>query len=726
MRKRNCLLLFLLSTGGLTGASAQSPGSPAQWESFIHSSANLSLRDTFKIQDFEGNSRNNWSYAIMGKAAVFNADSEGLGGQTGAYSLKMPPGSGISFEEIPIAPYDSVVIKAFYGAYRVVENEILSVNFINEKNEQKTATLFSPPSGSTPASFDYGRKDPSNPKNPVALAIQGNPHYVAFTASAASPSTQNGFYGLDYAYAVGSIPAYTLFSGNGNWNDTLRWSCLPAARERNALIRGKATVSQTESCRSAAIGNGGLFIASGGRLNVKENLAFYSSEKENPVLVNAGTLQIDKKVTVTKTFPRKGTWYFISFPFDVYVSGISGCTLKDGTPNQGGDYFYVKYYDSARRASMGTDAGNWITVGSTGTASSPLFEKNKGYLIALDEASSTTQLCFSSQEGAIADSFGKSAAVAIPFYGHPDGIDSPHSGWFLCGNPFPAPLPVRSLAGVSGIGSYVYYYDGTTYQVYEAGGDAVIPPFGAFFLKVKENCTLNIVSSVSQGTPVPTQAEAGIELVLSDGKYTDKIAFSLNREETQPYKKAAYKLLSIHGEAPQIASRFSGNPALYAVTQVKPDTLLVPLSLFLKKSGEYRLSCRYFPDLSATGEVFLIDHASADTLSFLNGKPYIFYAPAGAEQERFSLLFRQSKTGLPENTEQPSEVICYVENDKLFIKGLPHPGYVCIIDREGLVRQRVMLPKGDSSAFLSVREGKYTFRLYAAAYQKCFEATVGR
>ena len=43
---------------------------PSTWESFVQSNANISIRDTFRMQTFEGLASDNWDYAITGEALL--------------------------------------------------------------------------------------------------------------------------------------------------------------------------------------------------------------------------------------------------------------------------------------------------------------------------------------------------------------------------------------------------------------------------------------------------------------------------------------------------------------------------------------------------------------------------------------------------------------------------------------------------------------------------------
>ena len=145
-------------------------------------------------------------------------------------------------------------------------------------------------------------------KNPSLLTIQtgvpDNPETCSFM--------------LDSIYATGKIPIYSLFTGTGDWNDTILWSHLPPLRHRNALINGNVTITTNTYCNNAAISSGNLQIAQNIRLSLN-NLDLFETGAS---IHSEGEIIISDHVTFHKTFEEAGKWYFISFPFDVYPSGI--------------------------------------------------------------------------------------------------------------------------------------------------------------------------------------------------------------------------------------------------------------------------------------------------------------------------------------------------------------------------------------------------------------------
>ena len=705
----------------LTDATAQAPAAPAQWKTFVRSSANPLLRDTFRMQSFEGTASDNWPYTLTGGAEVFDASGEGSIWQRGQRSLKIPAGGQADFELLQAAGYDSVVVKVLHAGFSVSETAVLSVALRYRDGTSKTKQLPVSDNPVFPCTFDYGT---CKGKTNTFVNFSGNPEQLSFSVS--DPAQAPGFYGIDYAFACGLVPAYSLFSGAGDWSDTAQWTHLPPARLRRALITGTVTVTGSTACRGVSIGEGEVRIAPSGSLAVEENLVFYSAGTTGTALINQGALQVEKRVGVRRTFPERGVWYFISFPFDVYASGISGATLKGGEPNAGGNYFYVKRYDAERRAATASASGNWVTVGSGLSSSKPVFEKNKGYLIALDEAASVGEIVFSSVSGVVSSSFGKTASVAVPFYASNAEPASPHSGWFLCGNPFPAPLPVSALADVPGVGEYIYYYDGVTYQVYETGSDGVIPPFGAFFLKAERACTLQLGCTPPQqatGSVRPGGA-AGLEISLTDKRYTDNVRFTFAAVsgEDALAKGNAYKWMSLRKEVPQLAVCSPDGRERWAVKRLGKDWAAVSLALTLEKAGRYTLSCGSVRDIPELGDVLLVDRMLSDTVSLASRREYAFDAPAGEDTCRFVLLFRKAEAG----AEQQPPLVCYTENDRLYVKGLPHPACVYLVGGNARVRQRLRLPAGHSCSMLSVEDGEYVLRVDTGDGEKEFPVRVTR
>lgn len=492
-------------------ATAQVPD-PATWENFVTSSSNPLVRDTFRLQTFSASPADSWAYTVEGTALRFDASEAGIAHQGGLYSLKMEPGSRVSFTPFPAGPYTDIQIHFRYAAKALKKGENLLVSAERAQNSlhdyaictvaTEPYTLFYPQG--------YAKNHVQIGNNPTSLTLGA--------ATAASPS--GGFYCLDSVYAHGLAPRYSLFTGTGRWEEAAGWSHGVPGVGRDALVKGQLHIGQLTRGREWALASGSIEIAPEGRLEL-QHLRLYASETTGSLspaaasLVSDGEIELSGSLTLQKTFSTAGEWHFIAFPFDVYPDEVdNGFIWADDTPNTGGNYFYVCRYNSRRRTETQSPTGNWEVVKPGSLAPGrPLFEKNKGYLIALDAGCSRRTLSFSSRTGDIPADFARKGEFSVEVFPSPPQGSSPeeagrHSGWCLCGNPFPAPLSLAHLSADASYEPFIYVYDGQAYQPYALGSDYVLPPYAAFFLKAKTDAVVtwaqkNASSARQQQIPFP-------------------------------------------------------------------------------------------------------------------------------------------------------------------------------------------------------------------------------
>ena len=329
--------------------------------------------------------------------------------------------------------------------------------------------------------------------------IKNNPPGLDLIVPTPAANTKNGYYYVDSVYAHGMIPTYSLFTGNSDWNHEDHWSHLPAYRHRNALINGNISINTNISCKDIFIGNGNIHILPTGNLSAN-NLTIYPNDgtlASSSTLRSSGTINISGKITIERTFAQKGKWYFISFPFDVFASGIDpDFQLGDDKSDTNGNYFYVQTYNGEKRANSQSPSNNWEVIPRTIiNTSQPIFKKNKGYLIAIDASADRQNLRFSSKAGDIPIDFGKNGQASIPVSINNQSQNQNHNGWYLCGNPLPAPLSLSQIESNSALDGYIYIYDGSTYQPYVIGSDFAIPPFSAFFVKANKSTSLSVYNT---------------------------------------------------------------------------------------------------------------------------------------------------------------------------------------------------------------------------------------
>lgn len=455
---------------------------PSMWNLFINSKENVVVSDTFRLQTFGEKDTDNWIFSLQGGATVVTDKS----------TLKIPLGSSALFEPISLTGHIDVIIGLRMAGKYLMPTENLIFNCFR-KGKMETLTVFTPEASDV--TYNYSLK-----------RIIDNPSFVNILASQPASNTKSGYYMTDSAFAFGNIPQYSLFTGAGNWGDTLRWSHLPPLRNRSALIGGDVTIDTNTRCKSAALSTGSLQIAPNTRF-ITDDLHLYDAKGS---LTSQGEIVINKQITFHKTFDEKGKWYFISFPFNVYPHHIDArFQQKDAAPNDGGNFFYVQRYNGEKRAQTNSSAGNWevcpiIEVNSR----TPLFEKNKGYLIALDEKASDQTLLFSSETGEIPIDFAKNGEIPITVSASGTGINEENKGWYLCGNPMPAPLLLSQIAHNPALDGYIYLYDGTGYKAYPIQSNYALPPFSAFFVKASHETELTVSLPVSPSPHVLLPANA--------------------------------------------------------------------------------------------------------------------------------------------------------------------------------------------------------------------------
>lgn len=492
--KKKLLPLFhcaAVCSAFLFGSSIQAQVSnPSTWDTFVQGESNLSAPDTFRLQTFSGLPCDNWVYTLSGNSSVIDITDTKLSGNHGEKALQLFFNSGAYFESYSTSPYDSVQVYIHRGGVSLMTGENLYAQTYRDVNN--IGTVNSPDTDNKDIPFK-------------GIRVLNNPSGLDLYTEDPSEETNGGYYLVDSVYAYGPIQRYSLFTGSGNWNDRDRWSHLPALRHRGALLNGDVTVSSDIRCDTVFVGEGELYISSGGSLTAYSLTAY--SDDNSPETASAlrsdGEITIEGGFSVEKTFEEKGKWYFLSLPFDVYASGIDpDFLLSDDTESLNGNYFYLRTYDGDKRASQESDTDNWTVVPKSQlTAGEPILHKNKGYLIALDEAASRTSLRFTAQPEDIPANFGKNGEASIQVTLNTQSESQEHNGWYLCGNPLPAPLSLNQISANSALDGYIYLYDGSTYQAYSLDGDYAIPAYSAFFVKASENTTLSV-------EPISERAEA--------------------------------------------------------------------------------------------------------------------------------------------------------------------------------------------------------------------------
>lgn len=452
---------------------------PSAWGDFVKGKENPLVVDTFRMQTFSQSDVDNWQYTAGNGAIVLKEEKK----------LKIPLGGNVSFESYSLESFQRVSAVITFTVQSVVSGEELLVELDN-KNGKRSGVVY------------------PNGKN-LALSVRfgSNPYRLNFSTSSPASNSKGGYFLIDSMYAYDTIPKYSHFSGTGNWNDKPRWSNLPPLRRRCALISGAATINSSIECQTASLGNGGsLAITENGHFIVN-NLFLHSTDNPPTAtdfsLTVQGELSVKESVNLQYTFPEKAKWYFLSFPFDVYLKDIDNrFQLKDEQFTGSGNYFYVQTYNGDKRSSTQKPTGNWETISLPVSSDNPLvFERGKGYLVALDAAASDNTLTFSVEGENIPEDFGKTASIPVNVASSMDAGDD-NSGWYLCGNPLPAPLKLSQIQPDPALDGNIYLYDGKNYAPYAIGSNYELPPLAAFFVKASATTELTVTNEPSTAKAV--------------------------------------------------------------------------------------------------------------------------------------------------------------------------------------------------------------------------------
>ena len=535
---------------------------PSEWSGFVKGSGNTVVVDTFRMQTFSGAAGDNWEYT----------GSDGVVIEKGG-GLKIPLKGKVSFEPYTLESFQRVSAVITLSAHSIVAGDTLFVELDNKNGKNRGGAVY-----------------PQGKDKPVeSVRFGSNPYRLDFFASTLKANTQ-GYFLIDSIYAKDTIPRYSLFSGTGNWNDKSRWSHLPPFRHRRALINGDVEINSLVQCNQASLADGSLCIIDKGHFIVDE-LFLHNTDIS---LTVAGELTVNKQITIYYTFPEKGKWYFLSFPFDVSLKGLDPrFKLKDDTFSGNGNYLYVQTYNSDKRASSQQATGNWEVFPMPSSSENPLiFEKGKGYLVALDAAASDNTLTFSVDKENIPDNFGKATSIPINISSSGDA-DTDHSGWYLCGNPLPAPLKLSRIKPDPALEGNIYLYDGNTYKPYPIGSNYALPPFAAFFVKATAATALTIIGELSAANAILLKSDFSLRSELAEPTEVKTQISQVEKETGKSFLKGNTLYLDNLPSAGKVkvidvAGRVVYSRAVSNRSSVLPLSLRSGLYIIIIEAGGYR------------------------------------------------------------------------------------------------------------------------------------------
>ena len=323
-----------------------------------------------------------------------------------------------------------------------------------------------------------------------------------------------------------------------------------------------------------------------------------------------------------------GYWYYLCMPFDVKRSDI---ILPEGTS------IAVRYYDSESRATNGV-VGNWKDV-----SADAVLQTGKGYIF---RSSKEGDVGFPATEETHNSIF-RSEAVTTPLVQYP-AVESANAGWNLVGNPYPCFYDIYYMDFAAPITTWDV--DNRTYKAYSATDDNfVLTPLQAFFVQKPElvdaitfqpagrqiNKTIDHSALAMRRAARSQQVQrklVDVSLTCADRTDRTRVVVNANASDDFCADNDAVKMMAYEG-TPQIYT-IAGTDQL-AVNEGAHRDGSVALGMYLPADDVYTIAV----DRDELG-VKLLDYGVEVEM------PYTFSAAEGYADDRFTLTFETTTTGI--------------------------------------------------------------------------------
>lgn len=362
------------------------------------------------------------------------------------------------------------------------------------------------------------------------------------------------------------------------------------------------------------------------------------------LLSNSKKLTINGDVTL-RYYTSANKWYFISLPFDTKVSDIVVETA--GVKNA------IRYYDGDNRATYGP-TGSWkkfdadvVIPAGTGF----IYQTSKDTWSGFKAVNNDMK-----QNIVSVNEFTKNLDVNA-------SETKSNAGWNLVGNPYQCYYNTHKLNFTAPI--TVWNVSNKTYAAYSiTDDDYALAPNEAFFVQCdagyptigfpidgRQLDNIIVEQNAVKGRMAGAASRQLIDLTFTDGQTTDQTRVVINPEAKMDYETScdASKFMSMDTDVPQIYT-LSADGIQYAINERPMGNAEVKLGLYAGKAGTYTLALKR----STAGQVYLKDNESGEVTEITELGVEVSIE-AGANDERFSLVFAGSATGIESLDSEPVE-----------------------------------------------------------------------
>lgn len=382
------------------------------------------------------------------------------------------------------------------------------------------------------------------------------------------------------------------------------------------------------------IGKGGSLIVNGNNAQAFGKYSQYLSIGDPEVssslisrceAITSAASQFNFGISSTSGY---GYWYYICMPYDVKRSDI---ILPEGTS------IAVRYYDSESRATNGA-TGNWKDVAADG-----ILRKGQGYIF---RTNNTADVGFPATEETHNDIF-CSEAVTTPLVQYA-AVESANAGWNLVGNPYPCFYDIYHMDFTAPITTW--NVSNRTFSAYSVADDNfVLSPLQAFFVQKPElvdaitfqpagrqiNKTIDHSALAMRRAARSQQVQrklVDVSLTCADRTDRTRVVVNANASDDFCADNDAVKMMAYEG-TPQIYT-IAGADQL-AVNEGAHRDGSVALGMYLPADDVYTIAT----DRDELGAK-LLDYGVEVEM------PYTFSAAEGYADDRFTLTFETTTTGI--------------------------------------------------------------------------------
>lgn len=368
----------------------------------------------------------------------------------------------------------------------------------------------------------------------------------------------------------------------------------------------------------------GILIVNGNNPQSLGNYYHWANSGNCPVTISRCNQMTAASVKVNH-YLANNYWYYITMPFDVKRSDI---TISQGA-------VAVRYYDADSRAQNGA-GNNWKDV-----ADDAILREGQGYIFC---ASDDSWCQFTASDDTRNHIF-KSHDVTLTLQEHASSVSN-DANWNLVGNPYPSFFDIYYMDYTAPI--TLWDTDNRTFTAKSVADDQVaLRPFQAFFVQKptliseltfrtdgrQSTKTIDRSAAAPRMTPV-VASRRFVELAITDGSTTDLTRVVVNHAASDDFcaDNDATKMMA-DGTTPQIYTHAAGD--IYAINEGAHQSGSVKVGVQIAHSGTYTIT---MPRNDVRARLY--DYGVEVEL------PYTFAADEGVEDNRFTIGFDTTTTGI--------------------------------------------------------------------------------